>query len=707
MHASPSPKQFDASSSESIPDVVTANDSVPDFVTSSVLLDASTVQPVDMDVELNLSQRDSQSDVTPFDPPADRHDSKILSDMPTIGDLTVQTPENNNMETSPSDTSAVTRPPPDDEDDTDRPPAKRPRRLSNPDQASLVHATNGVTNGVKHINGASHSSPPSPSSVFSTLSQQQYKFCVSTIRQLKKNKDAPPFHYPVDPVALGIPHYLNVITHPMDISTVEKKLQSSNPSKPDPNLASPRYRSAEEFISDVRLIFSNTVTFNGPDHAISQMGKRLEAMFDKAIKNMPPPAELKPPKPIVKKEVQPPPPPTPPVVPASPPPKKAPIRRSSTSVPTIRRSEPDIPGRPKREIHPPPPKDLPYADAPRKPRKGKKKDDGTIEQLKYCGKILADLSKQRKYWAAVSYFLDPVDWRSLNIPSYPKIIKKPMDLGTMRKKLERGEYTNANRFWDDFKLMIKNCFTFNPVGSPVYQAGEVVQAAFDEKWKALPPLRDVSEDEDDSDEDSDSSQAMAIAMMENQLATLKNGIDAMKKKKPKKDKLHKREKLSTPVPSNSKQNLGKKKKGKMLPDEEVLSFEQKKDLSETIQNLDGPKLERVIQIIHEGVPEIRDSTEEIELDIDSLPASVLTKLYNFVLRPLRPSKRRSNNPGGGTGGLKRKSMDEDVEAEKIRRLEAQLDRFQNPQAVPVYAQGDDSQSSDSSDESGSSGSDSD
>lgn len=78
----------------------------------------------------------------------------------------------------------------------------------------------------------------------------------------------------------------------MDISTVEKKLQSSNPSKPDPNLANPRYNSAEEFVNDVRLIFSNTITFNGPDHVISQMGKRLEAMFDKAIKNMPPPAEV-------------------------------------------------------------------------------------------------------------------------------------------------------------------------------------------------------------------------------------------------------------------------------------------------------------------------------------------------------------------------------------------------------------------------------
>ena len=38
----------------------------------------------------------------------------------------------------------------------------------------------------------------------------------------------------------------------------------------------------------------------------------------------------------------------------------------------------------------------------------------------------------------------------------------------------------------------------------------------------------------------------------------------------------------------------------------MLMSEQKKDLSKTIQTLDGQKLERVIQIIHEGVPEIQD-----------------------------------------------------------------------------------------------------
>ena len=48
-----------------------------------------------------------------------------------------------------------------------------------------------------------------------------------------KSKDARPFLYPVDIVAMNIPHYPEIITHPMDFSTIEEKLNSSNPVKPD------------------------------------------------------------------------------------------------------------------------------------------------------------------------------------------------------------------------------------------------------------------------------------------------------------------------------------------------------------------------------------------------------------------------------------------------------------------------------------------
>jgi hypothetical protein len=80
----------------------------------------------------------------------------------------------------------------------------------------------------------------------------------------------------------------------MDFSTIERKLASSNPTKPDPIPQNPRYRNADEFVADVRLIFSNCVTFNGPDHAVTAMGKRVEEVFDKQIKQMPAAVEVSP-----------------------------------------------------------------------------------------------------------------------------------------------------------------------------------------------------------------------------------------------------------------------------------------------------------------------------------------------------------------------------------------------------------------------------
>ena len=49
---------------------------------------------------------------------------------------------------------------------------------------------------------------------------------------IKKNKDSTPFLHPVDPIALGIPDYLQIITQPMDLSTIENKLKNNDYSTP-------------------------------------------------------------------------------------------------------------------------------------------------------------------------------------------------------------------------------------------------------------------------------------------------------------------------------------------------------------------------------------------------------------------------------------------------------------------------------------------
>jgi bromodomain-containing factor 1 len=210
-----------------------------------------------------------------------------------------------------------------------------------------------------------------------------------------------------------------------------------------------------------------------------------------------------------------------------------------------------------------------------------------------------------------------------------------MDLTTMSSKLDSGAYHMAEKFRDDFKLIISNCNLYNPPGTIVHQAGAELKKIFEEKWKGLPPLRAESEDEegdDDSETDEERSRAsmsfvmlcfillirfpVTIAAMESQIETMRNSISALKNSKEKKSKKSKKKDTSASTPATASKAAKKETKAAtkkksvskkvQIIDDDVLSFEQKKDLSEAIQTLDGQKLERVIQIIHEGVPEIRD-----------------------------------------------------------------------------------------------------
>lgn len=207
-------------------------------------------------------------------------------------------------------------------------------------------------------------------------------------------------------------------------------------------------------------------------------------------------------------------------------------------------------------------------------------------------------------------------------------------MSSLKKKLDEQQYPTAQKFFDDFKLMIRNCFLFNPAGTPVNQAGIELQRVFDERWKQLPPLREVASDDDEEEEEDDSEEerqrephnfyaysyldfaltayAGTIAMMESQIETMRGNIAALKNTKVPKEKKKKEKRDRAPVASSSKATgksskpVSKKKNKKLISDNDVLTFEQKKDLSESIGKLDGPKLEKVINIIHEGVPEIRD-----------------------------------------------------------------------------------------------------
>ncbi|XP_029428317.1 E3 ubiquitin-protein ligase TRIM33 isoform X2 [Rhinatrema bivittatum] len=108
-------------------------------------------------------------------------------------------------------------------------------------------------------------------------------------------------------------------------------------------------------------------------------------------------------------------------------------------------------------------------------------------------------------------FQEPVP---ATIPNYYKIIKKPMDLSTVKKKLQKKHsqhYQAPEDFVADVRLIFKNCERFNEADSEVAQAGKAVALYFEDKLpeiypdRIFQPLPEFEHEEDDGEitEDSD------------------------------------------------------------------------------------------------------------------------------------------------------------------------------------------------------------
>ncbi|XP_011096463.1 transcription factor GTE9-like isoform X3 [Sesamum indicum] len=96
--------------------------------------------------------------------------------------------------------------------------------------------------------------------------------CGNVLKELMNHPDGWIFSEPVDPVKLNIPDYFSVISEPMDLGTIKRKLEGN------------MYFGAEEFAADVRLTFSNAMLYNPPDNRVHSCAKKLDRNFNRRWK---------------------------------------------------------------------------------------------------------------------------------------------------------------------------------------------------------------------------------------------------------------------------------------------------------------------------------------------------------------------------------------------------------------------------------------
>ncbi|KAL5999168.1 hypothetical protein ACLOJK_040618 [Asimina triloba] len=105
--------------------------------------------------------------------------------------------------------------------------------------------------------------------------------------------------------------------------------------------------------------------------------------------------------------------------------------------------------------------------------------DGVV--MKQCFAILKKLMTHEAGWI----FNQPVDPVELKIPDYFSIISKPMDLGTVRSRLESGFYFNSDEFAADVRLTFSNARQYNPPYNDVHIIAKELNDLFNLRWKSF------------------------------------------------------------------------------------------------------------------------------------------------------------------------------------------------------------------------------
>lgn len=88
--------------------------------------------------------------------------------------------------------------------------------------------------------------------------------------QLKTLPDSLPFQKPVS--AKQVPDYYEVVKTPIDLLTIKQQVQIH------------AYQNREEFMEHMRMMYRNSVVYNGEHHDFSKMAERLVQFCDEALK---------------------------------------------------------------------------------------------------------------------------------------------------------------------------------------------------------------------------------------------------------------------------------------------------------------------------------------------------------------------------------------------------------------------------------------
>lgn len=202
-------------------------------------------------------------------------------------------------------------------------------------------------------------------------------------------------------------------------------------------------------------------------------------------------------------------------------------------------------------------------------------------------------------------FREPVNWRELELWDYPKIIKRPMDLGTVKRKLESTQYEIANECAEDIRLIWSNCMTYNQEGSDFYLLAQALSRKFEDRFRKVRAEYDVGDSIDNAKSDGH---------------------------------------------YHAKGGDGSGSSSSLRDNNKPPTLEDKTQFAGNIFKIGGDALGYVMQVIDLRCPQAIErgnggAEDELEINVDSLDSRTFAELDRFIQDKLLNSGRKSSKKG--------------------------------------------------------------
>ncbi|KXJ95604.1 Bromodomain-containing protein [Microdochium bolleyi] len=108
------------------------------------------------------------------------------------------------------------------------------------------------------------------------------------------------------------------------------------------------------------------------------------------------------------------------------------------------------------------------------------------EKLVFCADLIGRMLSGPGFWTRlVGPFKDAVNPLADGVPDYLDKITRPMDLSTIKAKMDRREYATADDFAADVRQICKNCYAYHPKGNPTWEACAKFEDHFEKNFAGM------------------------------------------------------------------------------------------------------------------------------------------------------------------------------------------------------------------------------